>query len=102
MLIGTLTNHRPASPDGSNPGATDLVIDPQQSNKLYASFLGQGISKTVDSGANWTSVMTGFPVTATFDTGPTRFSLGLSRPWPDATRCRVSIRFPIFRRRAAC
>jgi uncharacterized repeat protein (TIGR01451 family) len=65
-------------------GATDIVMDPLITSTLYASFLGQGISKTVDSGLNWTSVMTGFPVTATFDTGPSRFALGLSHPISDA------------------
>jgi uncharacterized repeat protein (TIGR01451 family) len=61
-------------------GATDLVIDPLVPSTLYASFLGQGISKTVDSGATWTSVMGGLPVTATLATAPTRFALGISHP----------------------
>ena len=66
-------------------GATDLVMDPQNSTRLYASFLGQGISKTVNSGANWASVMTGFPGNATFDTAPSRFALGISRPYITGT-----------------
>jgi len=61
-------------------GATDLVIDPQNANILYASFWGQGISKTVDGGAHWISVMNGFPADADFSLAPTRFALGISHP----------------------
>ncbi len=63
-------------------GATDIVMDPSQPNVLYASILGQGISKTVDGGANWFSIMNGFPITATYASPAdvTRFSLGISHP----------------------
>lgn len=59
---------------------TDLVIDPINPNELYTAFYGQGISKTVDSGLTWTSVMTGFPGGADYAAAPTRFSLAISHP----------------------
>ncbi len=61
-------------------GVTDMVMDPQNSQVIYASMLGRGISKTVDSGVTWTSAMNGLPATGNYATAPTRFSLGLSRP----------------------
>jgi uncharacterized repeat protein (TIGR01451 family) len=64
-------------------GATDLVIDPQTtggSSVLLASFWTEGISKTVDGGAHWTTAMTGLPAGADYQGELTRFSLGLSHP----------------------
>ncbi len=60
-------------------GVTDMVLDPQNPQVIYASMLGVGISKTVDGGVTWTSAMNGLPA-GNFATAPTRFSLGLSRP----------------------
>jgi uncharacterized repeat protein (TIGR01451 family) len=67
--------------DGSQ-GATDLVIDPQNSQVLYASFWGQGIVKTTDGGATWNPVMNGLPNNADYTLAPTRFALGISHPSP--------------------
>jgi uncharacterized repeat protein (TIGR01451 family) len=67
-----------------NKGATDLVIDPQNPNVLYASFWGQGIVKTTDGGATWNPVMNGLPTDADYTVAPTRFALGISHPITDA------------------
>lgn len=61
-------------------GVTDLVIDPQNSQTIYASLLGRGISKTVDSGVTWTTVMNGLPPNADYSAAPTRFALGIGHP----------------------
>ncbi len=61
-------------------GVTDLAMDPQNSQTIYASLLGRGISKTVDGGANWTTAMNGLPAGADYTAAPSRFSLGISRP----------------------
>lgn len=61
-------------------GVTDMVMDPQNSQVIYASMLGRGISKTVDGGATWTTAMNGLPAGANYAAGPTRFALGISRP----------------------
>ena len=61
-------------------GATDIDIDPQAPNVLYASFWGDAIYKSTDAGVTWTPIMNGFPAGADFATGQTRFSLGLSHP----------------------
>ncbi|TMC53219.1 MAG: DUF11 domain-containing protein [Chloroflexi bacterium] len=68
-----------AAPAGSE-GATEIRIDPLTPNVLYASFLGDKIYKSTDSGANWTPIMTGFPAEADFAAWPTRFNIGLSHP----------------------
>jgi photosystem II stability/assembly factor-like uncharacterized protein len=58
-------------------GATDLELDPQSPNILYASFWQDAIYKSIDGGAHWSPIMNGLP-------GPigssTRYSLGLSHP----------------------
>ena len=36
-------------------GATDLVMDPQNPKNLWASFWGDGIYRSTDGGATWTS-----------------------------------------------
>lgn len=61
-------------------GATDLEMDPQDKNTLYASFWGVGIFKSTDAGQTWSSIMNGLPTDALWDASPTRFSLGISRP----------------------
>jgi uncharacterized repeat protein (TIGR01451 family) len=63
-------------------GATDLVMDPQNPQVLYASFWGQGIVKTTDGGLTWNPVMNGFPANADYTAAPTRFALGISHPSP--------------------
>src|SRR4051795_7191771 len=42
-------------------GATDLVMDPQHPNVLFASFWGDGIYKTSNGGQTWATAMTGLP-----------------------------------------
>jgi uncharacterized repeat protein (TIGR01451 family) len=64
-------------------GATDLVIDPQNANVLFASFWGDGIYKSTDGGHTWATSMTGLP-SGNFSEGGTRFSLGISHPAADA------------------
>ncbi len=61
-------------------GITDLAMDPQDSQTIFASLLGRGISKTVDGGLTWTTAMNGLPTNAQYDYMPTRFALGISRP----------------------
>ena len=61
-------------------GITDMVMDPLNSQVIYASLLGSGISKTVDGGVTWVTVMNGLPLTADYSIAPTRFSLGIGHP----------------------
>jgi photosystem II stability/assembly factor-like uncharacterized protein len=61
-------------------GATDVNIDPQTPNVLYASFWGDAMYKSTDAGAHWSPIMTGLPADADFTAVPTRFSIGLSHP----------------------
>jgi uncharacterized repeat protein (TIGR01451 family) len=61
-------------------GITDMAIDPQNPQVIYASLLGSGISKTVNGGATWTTVMNGLPTNANYTLAPTRFSLGIGHP----------------------
>ena len=60
-------------------GATDLVIDPQQPNRLWASFWGDAIYTSNDSGRTWTSALGNLPK-GNFLEGGTRFSLGIAHP----------------------
>ena len=61
-------------------GATDLRMDPQNPQVLYASFWSDAIYKSTNGGATWTPIMNGLPTDADFTAGPTRFALGLSHP----------------------
>ncbi|HEX7976417.1 MAG TPA: hypothetical protein VF498_18545, partial [Anaerolineales bacterium] len=99
--VGGRVNVRPPSPslygiwestDGGNnwtprmvssdrlKGATDLVMDPQNPQVLYASLWGTGIYKTTDGGVNWALAMNGLPTIADYTVAPTRFALGISHP----------------------
>ncbi len=64
--------------DDEYKGGTDIVIDPQDPQKLYASFWGLGIFKTTDGGNSWTKAMNGLPADADWTAAPTRFSLAIS------------------------
>ena len=62
-------------------GATDLVQDPGSPNILYATFWGDAIYRSTDSGKHWHKFMAGIPANATFGTGGgTRFAIGISHP----------------------
>jgi uncharacterized repeat protein (TIGR01451 family) len=63
-------------------GATDIEIDPQNSHILYASFWGDAIYKSTDSGQTWAKIMNGFPAGANFASAATRFSIAISHPSP--------------------
>ena len=65
-------------------GATDLVMDPQQPSTLWASFWGDQIYRSTDSGKTWSPDMGDLPK-GNFLEGGTRFALGLSRPAGAAT-----------------
>jgi len=60
-------------------GATDLVMDPQNPQVLWASFWGDGIYRSTNGGQTWASAMGNLPA-GNFLEGGTRFSLGLSHP----------------------
>jgi uncharacterized repeat protein (TIGR01451 family) len=59
--------------------ATDVDIDPQDANTLYASFWGDGIYKSTDHGLHWAKTMTGLPA-ADHVANATRFSTSVSHP----------------------
>jgi uncharacterized repeat protein (TIGR01451 family) len=60
-------------------GATDLEMDPQHPNILYASFWGDSIYKSTDGGNHWSPIMTGLP-TKNNAANATRWSISLSHP----------------------
>ena len=61
-------------------GATDIDIDPQTPNVLYASFWGDAMYKSTDAGKTWAPIMNGLPADANYAATATRFSIGLSHP----------------------
>ena len=60
-------------------GATDLEVDPQDTQVMYASFWGDSIYKSTNGGATWAPIMNGLPTVHNFD-NLTRWSIGLSHP----------------------
>ena len=60
-------------------GATDLVMDPQHPDHLWASFWGDGIYRSMNGGRTWTSALGDLPA-GNFLEGGTRFALGISDP----------------------
>ncbi len=64
-------------------GATDLVIDPQHPDHLWASFWGDGIYASTNAGKSWSSSLGNLPK-GNFLEGGTRFALGISHPASDA------------------
>lgn len=66
--------------DGITGSATDLAVDPQNFDILYASFWGDKIYKSTDGGNSWAPIMNGFPADADYSAQPTRFALGISHP----------------------
>ncbi len=63
-----------------NHGATDIELDPQAPNVLYASFWGDAMYKSTDAGKHWSPIMAGLPADADYAAGASRFSIGLSHP----------------------
>jgi uncharacterized repeat protein (TIGR01451 family) len=61
-------------------GATDLEMDPQNPNILYASFWGDAMYKSTDAGQTWTKIMNGLPAGANYASAGTRFSIAISHP----------------------
>lgn len=61
-------------------GATDIEVDPQDVNILYASFWGTGIFKSTNGGQTWNKIMNGLPADADWSAVPTRFELAISHP----------------------
>ena len=61
-------------------GATDIRMDPRNTNILYASFWSDKIYKSTDGGKHWAPIMNGLPANANFAAGLTRFNLALSHP----------------------
>jgi uncharacterized repeat protein (TIGR01451 family) len=57
-------------------GVTDLAMDPQDSQIIYASILGSGISKTVNGGTTWTTM--NLPA-GNYAALPSRIALGIGR-----------------------
>jgi uncharacterized repeat protein (TIGR01451 family) len=63
-------------------GATDLEMDPQNPNIMYASFWSDAIYKSSDAGVNWTPINNfGLP-SPDFAASLTRFSIAISHPEP--------------------
>src|SRR5438309_7870004 len=58
-------------------GATDVEIDPQNAQIVYASFWGDAIYKSTNGGATWAPIMNGLPV-ADYAGAQTRFSIAIS------------------------
>jgi uncharacterized repeat protein (TIGR01451 family) len=62
-------------------GATDLEMDPQSPQILYASFWSDAIYKSTNGGQSWSPIMNGIPGSAgQHAANLTRFELGLSHP----------------------
>jgi uncharacterized repeat protein (TIGR01451 family) len=59
--------------------ATDVAIDPQNANVVYASFWGDAIYKSTDHGLHWAPAMTGLPA-ADHNANGTRFAISVSHP----------------------
>src|SRR4051794_22813628 len=67
-------------------GATDIEMDPQNPDVLYASFWSDGIYKSTNGGATWTSLMGNFGLTSPdFSADDVRFGLSISHPHPGGT-----------------
>jgi len=63
--------------------ATDVVIDPQNPNILYASFWGDAIYKSINAGKTWLPVMNFVDLPSpNFAASETRFQIALSHPSP--------------------
>jgi uncharacterized repeat protein (TIGR01451 family) len=63
-------------------GATDIELDPQNPNTLYASFWSDGIYKSVNGGATWTKINNFGLTSPDFSDTNVRFSITISHPQP--------------------
>ena len=72
-----------------NLGATDLEMDPQNSQILYSSFWGDAIYKSTDGGKKWKPVMNGLPVADYAGGADAVLDFDLA---PDAGRLRHAVR----------
>lgn len=62
-------------------GATDLEIDPQDPDVLWATFWSDGVYKSTDGGHTWTSLTAGFGLPSPdFAAVQTRMSIAVSHP----------------------
>ncbi len=61
-------------------GATDIEMDPQNPQVLYASFWQDAIYKSIDGGATWTTAMTGLPPGGAGGLAAARYSISISHP----------------------
>ena len=61
-------------------GATDIEMDPQNAQVLYASFWQDAIYKSTNGGASWTKAMTGLPPGGTGGLAAARYSISISHP----------------------
>jgi uncharacterized repeat protein (TIGR01451 family) len=66
------------APKNTN-GATDLEMDPINTNVMYTSFWGDRVYKSTDGGHTWAPRMNGLPNQFNAE-NLTRFSIGLSHP----------------------
>jgi photosystem II stability/assembly factor-like uncharacterized protein len=66
------------APKNTN-GATDLEMDPINTNVMYTSFWGDRVYKSTDGGHHWAAAMNGLPNQFNAE-NLTRFSIGLSHP----------------------
>ena len=62
--------------------ATDVAIDPQNSNILYASFWGDAIYKSTNAGKTWSPIMNFDLPSPDFSASDTRFQIAISHPSP--------------------
>jgi uncharacterized repeat protein (TIGR01451 family) len=61
-------------------GATDIEMDPQNPQVLYASFWQDAIYKSTNGGSTWTPAMNGLPPGGTGGLAAARYSLSISHP----------------------
>ena len=67
-MSGGLDSWQPSASGLENPFAEALAIDPQAPATVYAATASRGVFKTIDGGASWRPVNTGFPNNAYFAT----------------------------------
>ena len=81
--LKTTAANDPTTGVGASVGATDLEVDPNNPNVLYASFWGDGIYKTTNAAqTSWSPIMNGLPAGQYAPGNPnsdtTRFSIAVA------------------------